>query len=288
MTDLSAVSPDFRTQAGICFATHSGVALHGDLYLPVKTGRVPIVIGLPGGGWRVGSRAQVADWGRHLAQRGYGCFAIDYRHTTMGKMFPEAVNDVVAAMRFVAAHADDWQVDATRMVMMGSSAGAHLAALASLAAERFDPSPGAPGLPRVAGMVLAYGVYDLARQWQHGLGLNQAEGEDRQARFLGADPYEDPDLYHLASPIRHVTYRRNYIKSMVIWGDQDEVVPCSQSLEFLVALQQARFRVRSCAVMGAGHFWFNEEPIAEPGSHSGFVAPRVLRFLRDSFPAQEK
>jgi len=268
----------------VCYATHDDVALYGTLYRPAEDAAGPVVIGIPGGGWRVGARAVFDDWGEYLAGHGFALFAIDHRRTTHGKMFPEAVQDVVAAMRFVQQNALAWNVDAGRVIMMGSSAGAHLAALAALAAERFDPLAGASPLPSVAAMVLAYGVYDLVKQWQHGLTLNQAAGEDRQARFLGATPYDDPDLYHLASPIRHVAYRRNKIKTMLIWGDRDEVVPCSQSLEFLAALQQAGFPVITCPVVGAGHFWFNGEPIGEPGSFSGFVAPRVLRFLRRGGP----
>ncbi len=36
--------------------------------------------------------------------------------------------------------------------------------------------------------------------------------------------------------------------------------------------------MRPCVVHGAPHYWLSD-PIDEPGSHSGFVAPRLLRFL---------
>ena len=266
----------------LTYAVHDGVDLLADLYLPESGGPRPMVIGIPGGGWRLGSRANMADWGRYLAANGYASLAIDHRRTASGKMFPEAVQDVVAAMRCVHQNASAWGIDLGQLVMMGSSAGAHLAALASLAAAKFDPRPDAGPLPKVAAMVLAYGVYDLVAQWQHGLSLNQEPGEDRQARFLGATPYDDPDLYHLASPIRHVTYANNAIKALLIWGDEDEVVPCTQSLAFRAALEQARFRLRTCVLPGAGHFWFTDEPIGEIGSHTHYVAPRVLRFLNDA------
>jgi len=287
MSGSTAGIGDVRTDPDLCYATHDGVALFGDLYRPPASRPSPVVISIPGGGWRVGSRVELADWSPYLARHGFAVFAIDHRRTTAGKMFPEAVHDVAGAMRFVQRNAEAWGVDPERLILMGSSAGAHLASLAALAGERFDPLAGSPGLPKAAAMVLAYGVYDLVKQWQHGLVLNQPPGEDRQTRFLGATPYDDPDLYHLASPIRHVTYRRNQIKTLLIWGDHDEVVPCSQSLEFLAALQQARFPVTTCPVAGAGHFWFNQEPIGEPGSFSGFTAPRVLRFLQRAFPAKK-
>ena len=46
------------------------------------------------------------------------------------------------------------------------------------------------------------------------------------------------------------------------------------------ALKQAEFQVRPCVVHGAPHYWLSD-PIDEPGSHSGFVAPRLLRFLTE-------
>ena len=49
----------------------------------------------------------------------------------------------------------------------------------------------------------------------------------------------------------------------------------TQSLEFLLALKQAEFQARPCVVHGAPHYWLSD-PIEEPGSHSGFLAPRLL------------
>ena len=45
-------------------------------------------------------------------------------------------------------------------------------------------------------------------------------------------------------------------------------------------IKQAEFQIRPCVVHGAPHYWLSD-PIDEPGSHSGFVAPRRLRFLAE-------
>jgi hypothetical protein len=45
-------------------------------------------------------------------------------------------------------------------------------------------------------------------------------------------------------------------------------------------LKQARFFVRHLVMQGAGHFWM-ADPIEEPGSVTGYLAPRLLRFLAD-------
>jgi dipeptidyl aminopeptidase/acylaminoacyl peptidase len=57
------------------------------------------------------------------------------------------------------------------------------------------------------------------------------------------------------------------------------VEPHSQSEVFVTALKQAGFFVRTVIVPGAPHFWMRE-PIDEPTSYTGVVAPRLVRFLQ--------
>ena len=277
---------------GLEYANHDGVALLADLYLPAGPGPHPVVVGITGGGWRVGSRMGLRGWGEYLAAQGYALLAIDHRKTTAGKMFPEAVCDVVAALQFVVGEAERLHLDPARIVMMGSSAGAHLAAMASLCAgeeefaARYPADAHSALRPKVAAMVVVYGVYDLFAQWQHGLVLNQAPGQDRVERFLGATPYDDPDLYHRASPLRRIRYATNHVRSLVIWGDADVVVPPAQSILFADALAQAGHFVRRAVVPGAGHFWFTDDPIDDPHGHSAKVSGRIVRFLNACFPAR--
>jgi hypothetical protein len=66
----------------------------------------------------------------------------------------------------------------------------------------------------------------------------------------------------------------------VVWGTVDDIVDkTTQSEAFLEALKQARHFVRPVPVEGAPHFWASD-PIHEDGSFSGFLAPRLLRFLQ--------
>jgi acetyl esterase/lipase len=104
VTDMSASesSGDVIQRAGVTYCEHGGVKLQGDLYLPKGPGPFPVLIAVPGGGWRVCVRASLREWGLYLAARGYGVFVIDYRlATATRKAFPEAVHDVLAAVRFI-------------------------------------------------------------------------------------------------------------------------------------------------------------------------------------------
>jgi len=262
----------------LAYATRGETALAGDLHLPEGPGPHPILLGVPGGGWRFGSRAAFAGWGEWLTQRGYALFAIDHRRSTQGPCFPHTVQDVRAALRFLQAVAATHSLDIARLGILGSSAGAHLGSLAALSGTAFD-SQGEPPAPPVRALVLAYGVYDLFTHWQACLRENAPPGEDFTEAFLGCTPYDDPMLFARASPLRHVRYDNNGAAVFLTWGTHDDAVAPAQSEAFCQALLQARFFVRTCPVVGAGHFWFSDDPIADPRGFSGFVAPRIHRFL---------
>jgi acetyl esterase/lipase len=169
--------------------------------------------------------------------------------------------------------------------LLGASAGAHLAALVALAWDRaplFGAYPAdsyAALRPKFCSLIAAYGIYDLFAHWQDTRSNNAAAGEDITERFLGCSPFDDPQLYTFASPLRHISYRHNALKVFLTWGTHDTAVNPRQSEAFRLALEQARFFVRTCPVVGAGHFWFSEDPIDDPQGFTAAVGPRIVRFL---------
>src|SRR5215469_870264 len=115
---------------GITYATHDGVALQGDLYLPAGPGPFPVIVNVHGGYWRRGSRDTFQYWGPYLAARGYAGFTIGYRLTQPRlKTYPEAVHDVRAAVQFMRGRAAEFRLDGERFALWGNSAGAQLGAL---------------------------------------------------------------------------------------------------------------------------------------------------------------
>src|SRR5258707_10607246 len=83
-----------ETHAGLTYATHDGVSLLGDLYLPAGAGPFPALVAAHGGGWQAGARNAFQFWGPYLPPRRYALFAITYRSAKKGqKMFPQAGSD---------------------------------------------------------------------------------------------------------------------------------------------------------------------------------------------------
>jgi dipeptidyl aminopeptidase/acylaminoacyl peptidase len=150
----------------------------------------------------------------------------------------------------------------------------------ALAGDKPPFASGGDSTPtRVKAVVGIYGVYDLAAQWQHDLA--ERPYDNIAQKFLGAQLVDDRRLYFDASPLSWVTRDVNRTAFMLAWGTEDDIVDrATQSETFLRALKQAGFFARPVIVQGAPHFW-TAEPLDEPGSRSGFVAPRILRFLQE-------
>jgi acetyl esterase/lipase len=237
-----------------------------------------------GGGWQAGARSAFQFWGPWLAERGYVLFAISYRLAKKGqKMFPQAVNDVLAAVQFVRGSAGQIKVDPERLALFGASAGGHLASLAALGGDRFKgayPGDAHAGVStKVKALVGVYGVYDIEAMWQ--TYLRQSPRENNIENFMGASPMDNPQLYFDASPINYATFANNSIGVLLSVGTEDDLVDRRiQTDVFLTKLKQANFFVRPCIVQGAPHYWLSD-PIDEPGSYSGFMAPRLIRFLKE-------
>ncbi len=281
-----AESQKIEARSGIAYASHDGVSLLGDLYLPAGSGRFPALIAVHGGGWQAGARSAFQFWGPYLAERGYALFAISYRLAKKGeKAFPQAVHDVLAAVQFVRASAGQFKVDPERIGLFGASAGAHLASLAALGGASpvfkgaYPKDPHASVSTKVKALVGVYGVYDVAEMWQRY--LLQSPRENNIENFMGAAPMDDPRLYFDASPINYATFANNQMGVFLAVGTEDDLVDRRKQTDvFLLRLKQASFFVRPCIVQGAPHYWLSD-PIDEPGSYSGFMAPRLMRFLKE-------
>jgi len=270
----------------LTYATHDGVTLAGDLYLPSGAGPFPALVAVHGGGWIQGARSQFQYWGPYLAERGIALFSISYRFATKDKKtYPQAAQDVMAAVQYVRGEAAALKIDSTRIGLFGASAGAHLSGLAALAANE---APFKGGYPQdkhasvstaVKVLVGVYGVYDLYGMWQrYMIGSPRVNNIEH---FLGAAPMDDRRIYFDASPINYATVANNKLAVYLSVGTEDDLVDrATQTDAFLLALKQANFFVRTCIVQGSGHYWASD-PIDEPGSFPAVLAPRLVRFLAE-------
>ena len=123
------------------------------------------VVWLHGGGWLSGSKDLIANYARILAARGFTVVAVDYA-LAPGATYPTPVQQVNEALGYLVKEAERLQVDPSRIVLAGDSAGAQIAL--QLAALTVQPSYAelvriAPALAReqLAGLLLHCGIYRM-------------------------------------------------------------------------------------------------------------------------------
>ncbi len=261
---LAIAQTDHEVRKALEYATHDGVKLSGDLYLPKAPGPHPVIVAIHGGGWQIGGPFGYQHWGPYLANRGYAVYAISYRLSKPGqKTFPEALHDVRAAIQFLKGRAGELRINPDRIGVMGDSA--------------YKNDPHASQSAKVKVAVPIYGVFDMYHQWQHDL-----ESRPRDSiveKFVGVSAIDDKRPYFDASPLSYVSAKNNSTSFLVVWGTRDDIVDFkSQSEAFMLALKQAGYFVRPVPVEGAPHFWV-WDPVDDTNPN-GFLAPKLLRFLQ--------
>lgn len=130
-----SVPPGVQEARNVPYSTIDGHTLQLDVFYPARKGKsLPAVMIIHGGGWRTGSRQQHIPLAERLAEQGFVCFTVSYRLST-DALYPAAVHDLKAAIRWIRAHAATYNADPTRIAALGFSAGAQLAALLGSAAN---------------------------------------------------------------------------------------------------------------------------------------------------------
>lgn len=203
----------------------------------------PAVLYIHGGGWSAGHRSDTPN--DLLVDHGFTTFSISYRFS-QNALFPAALHDVNAAIRWIRANATDLRVDPDRIGIWGHSAGGHLASLAALSAE--TPNLGGDIGVRGPSTRVQAAISLAGPSWFPAIDMHQ---DAAVARLLGRHQTEDADLAIWASSAAHVHAAAPPF--LIIHGEQDTVVPISQS-EFLNdRLLESGRDSELIRVTGAGH-----------------------------------
>ena len=254
-----AAAGGFRTERGVEYARPDGKPLQMTLYLPEDvgtdaSGRHAGMVIVHGGGWRFGPRYQQAWYCRQFAKSGYVVMTIDYRMMPRYP-FPHCVHDCKAAVRWLRAHADEWQVDADRIAAFGASAGGHLVAF--LAATRpehgFEGCENEGASSAVSAAISLYGAVDLTvyRDAPRGGFLSEKSRKYLRA-FVGEDPPGGGlDAYEIASPITYVDEAA--APMLFVHGTRDGVVPYVMAAGFHERLRECGVPTRLIAAPRRNH-----------------------------------
>jgi acetyl esterase/lipase len=196
-------------------------------------GSAPVLLQVHGGAWVTGNkRGQGHPLMSHLAELGWVCVSINYRHSPRNT-WPDHIVDVKRAITWVKAHICEYGGDPEFIAITGGSAGGHLSSLAALTANAAQFQPGFEELDtRVQVAVPFYGVYDFTNTGAHHPNLLPLLEIDVFKQRLSTDSAP----FSSASPITHVN--ADAPPFFVLHGRNDSFVPVEQARAFVARLRE--------------------------------------------------
>lgn len=261
--------PEFTRTQDVIYGRKAGLALTMDVFTPKKEPNGRAVIFVISGGWFSSPQAIQPAFFAEFLKRGYTVFAVV--HGSQPKFtIPEILEDINRAVRFIRYHARDYQVDPDRFAIIGASAGGHLSLMQGTAGDKGNPETDDP-VDRASSRVQAVAAFfpptDLLNYGKPGREMiNRAfrppftaavdyhEFDKQKALYIPVtDEKKLREISAKISPITHVNAES--APTLLIHGDQDDLVPIQQSEVMLAKLKEAGVPAELIVRKGAKHGW---------------------------------
>jgi acetyl esterase/lipase len=228
-----------------------------DLYLPAQEAARPrpVIIWVHGGAWLAGSKERCP--ARRFVAQGFVVASINYRlsqHAT----FPAQIQDCKAAVRWLRAHADQYNLDPERFGVWGASAGGHLVALLGTAGgvSDFDVGENLDFSSRVQAVCDFFGPTDFTKMRDFPSTMDHDAADSPESKLIGGAVQENKEKAQRANPITYAT--KDDPPFLIVHGDKDPLVPHNQSELLLAALTKAKVETKLYSVKDGGHGGFQD------------------------------
>jgi acetyl esterase/lipase len=212
----------------------------------------PTVIYMHGGFWAAGNKEGALTSLLPWMEMGWNVVNVEYRLARVA-LAPAAVEDCLCALRFLAAQAKTYNIDTSRMVVTGESAGGHLALTtgilpesAGLDRECAGPTP----VPKVAAIINWFGITDVA---------DVVDGPHRAnaaMQWMGGLPNRE-EVARRVSPLTYI--RPGLPPILTVHGDADTTVPYQHAVRLHEALAKAGVPNQLVTIPGGKHGGFTPE-----------------------------
>ena len=238
-----------------------------DIYYNPKAEKpTAVVFNIHGGAWSHGVKESQTGFGTFF-NLGYAVANIEYRMTNDATA-PAAIEDVRAAILYVVQHAKELNIDPDRIVVMGSSAGAHLALMAGLLQNdnKFDGYYKNVQHYTIKAIIDKYGPTDFNVQ-----GFSSFKS---LVKWLGVNA-ESARFRESVSPIYYV--KKTSPPVFIVHGDADPIVPYEQSVSLKNKLDEMGVKNKFLTMPGGGHGKFTAEQKSE-------LSKAIIDFLKEIQP----
>lgn len=250
---VQQLSEGIRFEQDLVYAQIGRRELQLDLYWQARAAApTPVIVWIHGGAWRAGDKSQPAA-ALSLLSAGYGVASAGYR-LSQEALFPAQIEDCRAAVRWLRANAERYNLDPHRFGAWGPSAGGHLAALLGTAhhVREWDClGDNQEWSSAVQAVCDWFGPTDFLRMNDAPGAMDHDAPDSPESQLVGGPIQENRDRVARANPITYVA--PGAPPFLIVHGDRDDLVPLNQSELLHAALQQAGMTSTLIVVKGAGH-----------------------------------
>lgn len=266
-----AIPKEYVAQIDVVYTKVKDWDGRADLYLSLNSVKpTPILINIHGGGWRSGVKETQGGFNSFF-KAGFAVANMEYRLSGQATA-PAAIEDTRCMLIYLIKNAKALNIDPNKIIIMGGSAGGHLALMGGLLGSdhRFDTNcPGVENV-KVAAIIDKYGIMDVW-DWTYG-----PEHKSSSPKLWLGDKANDDAFIKSVSPISYVT--KNSPPIFIVHGDADPTVPYQQSVDLYKKLQDLGVKSQFITVEGGLHGKFDKEKNNE-------INAAILKFIAglDSF-----
>lgn len=262
-------APEFTRTEDVVYGRKFGMALTMDVFAPKKDANGAGVVVVVSGGWVSSHEAINLMFCREFLKRGYTVFCVVHGSQPRFQI-QEAVADLNRAVRFIRLHAQDHKIDPERLGIAGGSAGGHLSLMQGTAGDLGD-AKSKDAVDKTSSRVQAVACFfpptdflnwgekgrdiiktGIMRQFRAPFDFHDFD-KDKGLFVPVSDETKVHDILKQISPITHVTSTTP--PTLIIHGDQDDVVPLQQSEVMVAKLKEASVPVELIVKKGGKHGW---------------------------------
>lgn len=259
------VFPDnYKAQLDVIYAETDNWKGRLDVYFPMEASKkVPLLINIHGGGWNHGNKESQTRFSSFF-KNGFAVANVEYRLVQQATA-PAAIQDVRCALAYLYEKANIYNIDTDRIILMGASAGGHLALMAGLDVHNFnfEDQCNIPDGVKIFALINKYGISDLSAQ--------NVKNSKSVKNWLGTKS-GDIKFTQAVSPLFQIN--KNSPPVFIVHGDADPIIPYQQSVIFYDELLKNGIKTKFITVKNGQHGKFITED-------KKYINKELWKFLKE-------
>jgi len=255
----------YQSKIDVIYSQVNGWDGRMDIYFnPSVSTPLAVIINIHGGGWNHGTKESQSGFSTFF-KAGFAVANVEYRMVDVAKA-PGAIEDIRSAMNYLIIHAKELNIDPKRIVLMGGSAGAHLALMGGFLENdrRFDTNCKGTVDMKAAAVISKYAPSDFVDK------TDKFYTYKSLLNWMG-DKVEDATFRASISPVTYI--KKTSPPVFIVHGNADPIVPYEQSVKLHQKLDAAGVYNEFITVDGGKHGGFEKDKNSE-------INKAIIEFLK--------